>query len=59
MAGPANLHQIRFLVSGLLKETEGRMEVRVKEVSDAAAVMRKELTSRIDGRVVGHGMWCG
>ena len=59
MAGPANLHQIRFLVSGLLGKMEGRMEMRVQGVAEEVAVMRKETMSRIDGRVVGHGMWCG
>ena len=60
MAGPANLHQIRFLVSGLLGEMEERMEMRVQGVAEEVAEMRKESTrSKIDGRVVGHGMWCG
>ena len=60
MAGPANLHQIRFLVSGLLREMEERMEMRVQGVAEEVAEMRKEsMRSRIEGRVVGHGMWCG
>ena len=32
---------------------------RVNEVADEVAMQRKETMSRIDGRVVGHGMWCG
>ena len=60
MAGPANLHQIRYLVSGLLREMEERIEMRVQGVAEEVAEMRKEsMRSRIDGRVVGHGMWCG
>ena len=60
MAGPANLHQIRVLVSGLLGDTERRIVGRVNEVADEVAEMqRKETRSKIDGRVVGHGMWCG
>ena len=60
MAGPANLHQIRYLVSGLLREMEERMEMRVQGVAEEVAEMRKEsMRSRIEGRVVGHGMWCG
>jgi len=31
----------------------------VQGVAEEVAVMRKETMSRIDGRVVGHGMWCG
>ena len=46
MAGPANLHQIRFLGRGLLEE-----------MADEIAELRKETMSRIDGRVVGHGMY--
>ena len=58
MAGPANLHQIRYLVSGLLREMEERIEMRVQGVAEEVAEMRKEsMRSRIDGRVVGHA--CG
>ena len=38
MAGPANLHQIRFLVSGLLGEAEERIVGRVNEVADEVAM---------------------
>ena len=51
MAGPANLHQIRFLVSGLLGEAEERI---VGRVNDRLAMQRKETMSRIEGRVEGH-----
>ena len=58
MAGPANLHQIRYLVSGLLREMEEIMGMRVQGVAEEVAEMRKEsMRSRIDGRVVGHA--CG
>ena len=61
MAGPANLHQIRFLVSGLLGETEERIVGRVNEVADeVAAMQRKETMSRTVGRVArGACMWRG
>ena len=54
MAGPANLHQIRFLVSGLLGEAEERI---VGRVNDRLAMQRKETMSRIEGRAEGHA--CG
>ena len=59
MAGPANLHQIRFLVSGLSGEAEEGIVGRpwVNEVADEVAMQRKEAMSRTVGRAEGHA--CG